>query len=449
MLISFAIQNWMSFRDPAEFSLIASREQQHGRRLTRLNKFRMRALPIAAVYGGNASGKTNLFKALAFAKHFIVRGCQQDAMIPIETFELDKDFRSKPASFTFEILVNDDIYEFSFAVTASEVVEEKLIKILSTSEKVLYHRIMHDLNPRFHSSVRNQRLKFAFEGTRDNQLFLTNSVSQKIDTFKHIYDWFAKTLILVAPDARFNAFEKFISEDSPLYNRMNLILPKLDTGITTLGGEEVSFDTLQIPDILKQELREKTTDKTTIKLNERDEKLVVSRENGKLVVKKLYTYHQDAQGNKVRFEMKQESDGSKRIMDLLPAFLDLTANQSSSVYIIDELDRSLHTLLTKQLISIYLGNCSSSTRNQMIFTTHDLMLMNQSLLRRDEMWITKRKNDGSSQLISFAEFDDIRNDKDIRKSYLQGRMGGIPDLTADIIISDIARGLHSNGTEKI
>ncbi|MDA3823095.1 MAG: AAA family ATPase [Bacteroidales bacterium] len=435
MLINFTVENWMSFRDPTNFSMVASKEQQHGERLTKLPKFRMRTLPTAAIYGGNASGKTNFFKAISFAKQFIIRGSQQDALITVEPFKLDTASRQAPSRFSFEILVEEDIYELSFSLSATKVIEEKLVRILSTSEKVLYHRIAGNPDPKLHASVQSQRLKFAFEGTRDNQLFLTNSVSQKLDVFKKIYDWFTNTLVLVAPDSRFNAFEQFITEESPLYERMNAVLPKLDMGISQLGGEEISLDLLLIPDALKQDLKEKVTNEISVKINDKDEKIIVSRQDGELSVKKLYTYHIDSDGKKTRFEMKQESDGSKRIIDILPAFLELAETKASKVYIIDEIDRSLHSLLTQQLITVFLESCSDSTHKQMLFTTHDLMLMSQSLFRRDEMWITQRKQDGSSELISFAEYDDIRNDKDIRKSYLQGRMGGIPNIITDQIFN--------------
>ncbi len=163
---------------------------------------------------------------------------------------------------------------------------------------------------------------------------------------------------------------------------------------------------------------------------ENDEKIIVSREEGELKARKLYTYHLDSSGKQIPFEMKQESDGSKRIIDLLPAFLDLARSAGPKVYVIDEIGRSLHSLLTQQLVEVFLSSCDSESRKQLLFTTHDLMLMNQRYFRRDEMWITERRQDGSSQLISFSEYEDIRNDKDILKSYLQGRMGGIPHVLA-------------------
>lgn len=431
MLITFTVQNWMSFRDKTEFSMVASKEQHHGERLAKLSKYRIRALPAAVIYGGNASGKTSLFLAIAFAKQFIIRGSQPEALIATEPFQLDGIYRKQPSRFTFEIHIDDEIYKYSFSVITTRVTDEKLTRINSNSEKVLYHRTMNNPDPYFHSSIENKRLQFAFEGTRENQLFLTNSVSQKCDEFKPIYDWFSQTLVLVAPDTRFESFEHFVTEGSPLYEMMNTILPNLDTGISKLSGEEISLDLINLPELIKQDLKERVKNGMSVKVNSVDEKFIISRKNDKLSVKKLYTYHKDSDGKKVRFEMKQESDGSKRIIDLLPAFLSLMETKIPKVFIIDEIDRSLHSLLIQQLLEIFLASCSNKTRKQLLFTTHDLMLMNQDYFRRDEIWITQRRKDGSSELISFAEYDNIRNDKDIRKSYLQGRMGGIPNIIAE------------------
>jgi AAA15 family ATPase/GTPase len=120
-----------------------------------------------------------------------------------------------------------------------------------------------------------------------------------------------------------------------------------------------------------------------------------------------------------------------RVIDLLPVFLDLCVQNSKKVYVIDELDRSLHTLLTRHLLEGYLSSCSPESRAQLLFTTHDVLLMDQDLVRRDEMWITERAASGGSSLMSFSEFKDVRYDKDIRKSYLQGRLGGIPRVFFD------------------
>ena len=431
MILNFSIENWMSFRNPVSFSMIASRERQHGDRISKINKYKTRLLPISAIYGGNASGKTNLFKALNFARDLIVKGTQPDSLIPIKPFSLDDNLKKNPSRFVFELLIENTIFEFSFTVNQKAVIEEKLVHISSTSEKVMYHRLNNE--PNFEKSLKkNKFLDFAFKGTRDNQLFLTNSVSQKIDIFRPIYDWFKNSLKFVAPDTRFASFEQFIDEDHPLYSTLNDMLILLDTGIIHLGGENISFENISFPEFLKTIIQEEVKEGKTIRIvsETANDRFIISRKKGELICKKLVAFHHKTDGTKTKFDIKNESDGSQRIIDLLPAFLELSATNSNSVFIIDELDRSLHTLLTKQLLEIYLDNCSEKSRSQLIFTTHDAFLMDQNIFRRDEMWVTERNHSGISNLISFSEYKDVRYDKDIRKSYLKGHLGGIPRIIA-------------------
>ncbi len=435
MIVSFSLENWMSFRDPVKFSMVASRERQHGERIPRINKYKARVLPIAALYGGNASGKTNFFRAVSFAKNLVVKGVQPDSLIPVEPFRLGAVGTERPTRFEFELLIDETIFEFSFAVTRRKVLEERLVRITSTSETVLYDR--REGEPNFADSLySDQFLQFAFKGTRDNQLFLTNSVSQKVENFRPVYDWFKDTLELVAPDTRFAPFERFLDERHPLYATMNEMLLQLDTGIAHLGNEEFSFDNLPVPEFLKAQIKEDVKDGETVRLilEPLNERFVITHQDGELTAKKLVAYHPRSDGSEVKFEIRQESDGSQRIIDLLPTFLELSEEASKKVYIVDEIDRSLHTLLTRRLLASYLASCSHESRSQLLVTTHDVLLMDQQLLRRDEMWVMERDSSGSTTLVPFSDYKDVRYDKDIRKSYLQGRFGGIPHLLGNGIL---------------
>ncbi|HCJ51975.1 MAG TPA: abortive phage resistance protein, partial [Gallionella sp.] len=109
MIVSFSLENWMSFRSRVTFSMVASRERQHGDRVPKLGKYQTRVLPVAAIYGGNASGKTNFFKALSFAKALVVKGTQPDSLIPVEPFRLDAKGAGQPSRFGFELLIDEII----------------------------------------------------------------------------------------------------------------------------------------------------------------------------------------------------------------------------------------------------------------------------------------------------------------------------------------------------
>ncbi|MFO7737921.1 MAG: ATP-binding protein [Marinilabilia sp.] len=429
MLISFSIENWQSFQEQATFSMVAGREKQHLGRVPYIAKYKMRVLPVAAIYGGNASGKTNLFKALSFARQLVVKGTQPDAMIPVEAFRLDPSCSKRPTRLIFELFIDDQCYEFGFRVTRERVVEEWLAEILKTTERELYRRQEGEI--KFSSTLgKDQFLRFAFQGTRDNQLFLTNAVNQKVERFKPIYNWFKDSLVMIAPDSRFEPFERFFQEEHPLYSHMNLTLNHLDTGISRLGGEKIEFDSLALPENLRAKLREEIPEGATVRLLAEPvgERFIIMRRNGELEARKLVSFHSDSTGKEIRFDMKHESDGTQRVIDLIPAFLELATTGSGKVYVIDEIDRSLHTLLTRELLTGYLESCSSNTCSQLLLTTHDVLLMDQKLFRRDEMWVTERDILGCSSLLAFSDYKNMRYDKDIRKSYLQGRLGGIPRI---------------------
>lgn len=428
MIISFTIENWMSFRDRVSFSMVASRERKHGERVSRIDKYRTRILPIAALYGGNASGKSNFFKALEFVKKLVVDGTKVDAAISVEPFRLDSKCADLPSRFSLELLIDETIYEYSFAVSRKEVLEEKLVKITGSSETVLYNRKEGKID--FDLPEKDSFLDFVFRGTRSNQLFLTNSVSQNVEHFRPVYNWFKKNLILVTPESTFGSVEQFIMENSPISTFMNELLPQLDTGIVKLGGVTIPFDSIPYSDDFKTNILQKVKDNSVLSIYNQDtmDRFIIMRKNGKLLTKQLVSYHLTSEGNITRFEIQHESDGTQRILEILPAFSGLRSQELKLVYFIDEIDRSLHTLLTRKLLELYLANCSPENRSQLLFTTHDVLLMDQKLLRRDEMWVAERDETGASDLIAFSEYKDVRFDKDIRKSYLQGRLGGIPSL---------------------
>ena len=333
MLISFSLENWMSFRDEVTFSMVATSERQHKDRVPRVRKYPANILPIAAIYGANASGKTNLVKALRFVKELVVDGTKLGEEIDITPFLLDAKMGNKPSRFRFELLIDETIYEFSFAVTRKEILEEKLVHISSAKEKVLYHR--KDGKPHFDDSLaRNESLRVVFSGTQDNQLFLTNSVSQKIKKFQPVFDWFRNNLRILSPGVSSMTFR----DEESLLSTMGEVLWQFDTGIARLDSEEASL----------MEIRP-------------GGRFNMTREGA---WKKLVTYHPKVGGGEVQFNFHQESAGTKRIIDLLPEFLSLSEQDSKKVYVIDEVDRSLHTLLTRKLLEAYLAHCTTETRAQ-------------------------------------------------------------------------------------
>ena len=159
----------------------------------------------------------------------------------------------------------------------------------------------------------------------------------------------------------------------------------------------------------------------------RSNDIIVRMENDELVFEKLLAVHKNLHGENIRFQLNEESEGTKRLLDLLPAFAKLKEGWET-VFVIDELDRSLHTQLLEWILKYFLNACHADSRNQLIFTTHDVNILTQDLFRRDELWGINKNSDGASILYSFREFKKIRSDKDIRKVYLNGLMGAVPAI---------------------
>jgi len=434
MLLRFSVENWMSFRDEATLDLVATREEQHSEHIAAIEKYDLKLLPVAAIYGANASGKSNLVKALAFAQKFITDPPKADAAIPVKPFRLSKESSERPTSFRFEILIGESIYEYSFSVTRDRVVHEELKQINKASEETLFRRLEGKLDPPGQFPD-NSALRFAFEGTQDNQLFLTNSVSQKQTEFKPVFDSFKHNLILILPVWVDTKSPRIPSDHHPLFSKLTTRLRDLDSGVFNLHHVDLSPEEIlpnELLDGLTSHLKEGEWMSLANPLFEdeafeNDNDVFFCRENGKVIARRLAPIHKTEDGGEIPFRLADESDGTRRLIGLLQSLLWLE-EQYPLTLVVDELDRSLHSNLTRNLLESFLAQRTNSSRSQLIFTTHDTQLMTQDIFRRDEIWITERDQFGASKLVAFSEFKDVRKDKDIRKSYLQGRLGGVPRI---------------------
>ena len=265
------------------------------------------------------------------------------------------------------------------------------------------------------------------KGTRDNVLFLTNSVWQKVELFKPVYNWFRNRLQIITPTSRFIPVDQLFNESNPLSQSVAKMLRRLDTGIDHLEGQRVELESVLNNEGDRAQLLSEIKEGQSVTYRKDSQVYVITKVNGKLQSKRLVALHNDKNGQPVCFGLHEESDGNNRLINLIPAFFQLTNEESEDVFVFDELDRSLHPLLTRTLIESFLEQCTQTSRAQMIFTTHDLSLMSQEIFRRDELWVAERNNIGSSRLYSFSDYE-LRKDKDIRKSYLEGRLGGVPNI---------------------
>ena len=430
MLISFAVTNWASFRNRTEFSLIASKERQHGERLTSMRKVGGRILPTALIFGGNAAGKSNFCRAVSFVRNFILNSNRKraGAAISVRPFYLDASMAQCPS--TFEIVLScaeEKVYRYEFSVDHSQVYSEKVTQIFSTSEKLVYSR---EGEQYVFAGLANEGgiLDLIAKTVPSNQLFLTVAAVQKVSCLNEIYAWFDRNLVIIYPGSHYHEFDTYTDSCSNTYDKINELLGQLDTGIVRLVNKDIPVEAVPQPfqSVVASDIREGVTVKVNI--DDGRSMYMITREKGVVKAGEIQAIHKSMDGNEVPFKLTFESDGTRRIIDLLPAFIGLSSGAEKTTFVIDEIDRCLHHNVLRKLIELFLNNRGSDNQSQLIFTTQDLLLMNQELFRRDEMWIATRDEHGISSLDGICDFEPARYDKNILRSYLLGRMRGVPHV---------------------
>ena len=427
MLINFWFTNWMSFKNENEFSMVAGPFETEHRKVSWINNYKAEILPFAVLYGGNASGKSNFVSALSFAQNLIVDGSKLNENIDSLPFMLDQKFVNKPCSFKFELLIDETLYEYGFSVTKDCVLKENLVKKIENSDdEVLFQRKREKYE--FGNKYENTELSYIKKFTRENQLFLTSSMEHNLEQFQNIYSWFQNSVQIITPKTKFSKAEELLYNNGNLLKEMNQALFDLDTGI--MGIENVELSENLTKSLIENSFisSDKTIENTTQPIMFGDQKIILRTKNGVTSANVLVTHHQDLNGNLVKFRLENESDGTCRLIDILPALFDLTSDSKTSLLVIDEIDSKLHSILSKNLLSAYLESCNKNTRTQLICTTHDLYLMSNLSLRRDEIWVADRDIYGVTRMNSFGKFVDINENENVFKLYLDGVLGGIPEI---------------------
>lgn len=442
MIINFRIENFLSFRDEVEFTALATLERQHRKRIFQSKSPDLNLLPAAAFFGGNGAGKSNLYHALKYARSLVLKaGVQPESSTGREAFRLDPSCREAPSRFGFDLLIGKLCLRYEFAVTTNVVVAESLGFLKSDSVKMIFRRERKNdedtwSSDSFHvlqlSKEDEEFIRFKRRDTLENQLFLSAVRGRKLPVLEELGNWFKRQLVLLNPHSDFRSVESGLMHLEDFRTYCLESLDKAGTGINDIQNDPFPVDSLPISERIRDEIikklqSEKGAMAMMFKGPDRT-RFMLRKNNGSVEAFKLATYHQAADGERVSFELSDESEGTERMIDLLPAFFELTNPTTDKVFFIDELDRSLHTHLTRRLIESFLESREPTSRAQLFFTTHDPLLLDQELFRRDEIWFIDKLEDGHSKLTALSDFKGIRYDNDIRKNYLLGRFAGLPSI---------------------
>lgn len=441
MLIRFVVDNLFSFGERKEFNMIP-RPRLNTLNHHKYNLCNFDLLKMSSIYGANAAGKSNLIKAIA-----LLQGIVLEEKMPIEIQELQFKFQdltlNKPILLALEFIHSDTPFLYALEIVNERISTEELyISGLGRTDKLLFERKTNSanettliFNPELEKNhelrtYRDILLKSFVKTNKPILKLISESGEAYLPQARNAFDWFDNVLQLVSPSSKPGALAHRIDINPELKKYAENMLGSLRIGIEKLLSQKQKFKDVFGDDIsdnveLNQLVSEIEGDPKKIarlKLIKGDE-LVIVKENGEIVVKKLQIEHIGKNKITAQFGMDEESDGTVRLLDFVPAFQDIATK--SKVYIIDEIERSIHPLLIKELVGKF--SKDEMTNGQLIFTTHESNLLDQEIFRQDEIWFAEKDETGSTDLYSLSDFKEHKT-IDIRKGYLNGRYGSIPFL---------------------
>lgn len=453
MLQQFIVENFLSFKNREIFSLQPGKGTLKKEHKTESIKGQW-VLKSAAMFGANAGGKSNFVKAIELGKKLVLIGTRADDLIDFHPFRLSSENKKKDTTIIYHILCDNKKYEYGFSYNAEQISSEWLKQINRSNDCIIFQReteksefdisYLLKLNPKEEES---QFLSFLAKATPQRQLFLHEVMSRNIhENVSNIKDldsvinWFVNSLKIILPDTPYKQGVLLkAADDNELKRVFGALLRYFDTGVDGVKLIEVQFEKLGIPQDLqraiKTDLSKSNTDESFVTLRFDDNLYLINLIDGEIRAKKLMTVHKKIDDTDVElFSLGDESDGTKRLFDYIPLILDLI--QGGKVFVVDEMERSIHPALIQQIITLFY-KYSKDVSSQLIFTTHESSLMNQKVFRKDEIWLMRK---GSNGISSFGRMDNLYNvrfDKMLQNSYLNGEYGATPIFETEEEISKL------------
>ena len=420
--------------------MISSSKMQ-GNKNHRIKIKQTQLLKNAVVYGANASGKSNLVHAFGFIKQVLMEGLPVGS---INDFCRNKQSnRERESVFELQFTVGDSFYAYGFSAILSQrkITEEWLFQLLQDGgAHQLFIRTGSNApilgeDVKLSASERSRFEVYSSDFTgHDTQLFLSEmnrgkkyDKSSKLYFFSETFNWMINNIIVLNPNMGISNTEAYYNDESLL--NISKLIQTFDTGITDIKTRQITIDEMSkmipaeiVQSIFKQlKSQMQLTNVSSIQMTWRVEGgffNVRIRENSEPEITTLVLKHGKSLFD---FSFSEESDGTRRLFDLIDMLL---TDRPDTIFVVDELERSLHPKLTEHFLKLFM-QAHNDVRMQLVFTTHEDTIMDQSLFRRDEIWFVERDTENASKIYSLDRFKE-RYDKKLSKAYLDGRYGAIP-----------------------
>jgi AAA15 family ATPase/GTPase len=429
LLIEFSVKNYRSIKGEAHFSMLASPDPSLKENTVETPAFPdNKLLKIAAIYGPNASGKTNILLAfnnltrLVLISHLFQNGTKMGS----DPFLLDENNVKLPTKYEVAFIKNGIRYRYGLEYTNDFVVSEFLYYYPKGKKKIIFERNLN--NKKWNFIVDKKEQELCSKQTLENTLYLSRATQLNYSKTGEAFAWFRDNVGLIFPSSQ-PFFENFtahlLSKDNEAKRSILLGLAEADLGIVDALAEIRKYKDIEneYPMILPPAIKQMFG--------------IDNDQNSGPDFISIKTFHNrtnnDGKKVSIPFDFQNgESEGTKRMFALIGPWIDYL--RTGRVAFIDELDIKLHPLLIKFLIKMFNDPVQNKNGAQLIFTTHNTGLLDQDLFRRDQIWFTQRNNElGDTELYSLVEFGP-RKDSNLEKGYLSGRYGALPFIKGEKVL---------------
>lgn len=442
MLLRYIVSNFKSIGHPVEFSMFPTTANTDDRFLKKIQTKagEWKILSRGGFFGPNASGKSSFIKSIDFARDFIVDGQKSGKGTGIDQFKGNFEDLKGISSFQFLIYLDGEVYEYGFSLDRRQIYEEWLMQLSEKDFVPLFTRVTDDngktkidIESKFARKDSRERklaeiLKNGIRENQKNQLFLCKLYENGVRRVEKIVEWFTD-LQVVFPETQVQALPIRLKEDEDLRSFIGSMLNKMDTGVSdvSVASDEIDFHEFTEKLDLPKEIIDDIEDIKNGIVNLAGRYFIFAENEMKRTVFVQIKFLHRLNGKEIPFNIEDESDGTNRLLDLLPILFSLGKN--SSIYFVDEIDRSLHTKLSQFLLDEFARRAEKGY-NQIIFTAHDVNLINLHNFRQEEIWFIEKNNLGESTLKPFSDFE-IKEGQNTLQAYLNGRFGAVPVIRRD------------------
>ena len=412
MLIEFSVKNFRSFRDEVTFSMLTNSSNENLNNVVENEDTKERYLKSSAIYGANASGKTNFNRAFTAAILMIRKSNARNVNEPLlemNPFVFDTETIKKPCEFKFVFIKNNVKYIYGFSATQEKVYTEYLYQYLSAKPSLVFERNIENEREYKFSQAESGKLNELAKKNTEKKLFLSTATEWNYEKTRDAYLWFAEDIDVFDDNRMGYALDRFERDTDGELKKFTLEILKC----ADLYIKDYSFESKEIKNDL------------ILFDNIKVEGAPIQK------AAKISLFHEvegkDGSVNNFELDMLMESFGTQNLFFLCP-ILKETFDKGKTI-IIDEIDKSLHPFIVEFIIKLFHNKEINKNNAQLIFNTHDTNLLSLDIFRRDQIWFTEK--DSKSGMTDLYPLDDfsVRKNENIQKGYLNGRYGAVPFLT--------------------